>query len=146
MGKELHTAVIWELALWHSIRQTWVELLAGGEAHLCHFYRPTSRSYALFRHCSRNMLLLISCKVHTAKYADRMFRSTDRIKWCLYEKLRSEYFPYGTNNWLVTHFLVYSQNNFSEDFWNAVGTSWNIFRDHRYQIKAISVRIYKKTS
>ena len=35
------------------------------------------------------------------------FWSTDRMKWGPYKKLRSEYFPYGTNNWLIRA-LLYS--------------------------------------
>ena len=42
------------------------------------------------------ILLLTNCEVHTAKYSDRSF-----------EKLRSEYFPYGTNNCLIRA-LLYS--------------------------------------
>ena len=36
------------------------------------------------------MLLLTNCELHTAKYSDRSTKN-----------LKSEYFPYGTNNWLI---------------------------------------------
>ena len=52
------------------------------------------------------MLLLTNCEVHTTKYSDR---SADRTKWGQYKKLRSEYFPYGKNNWL-TRALLYSHH------------------------------------
>ena len=39
------------------------------------------------------------------------FWRTDRMKWGPYKKLRSEYFPYGTNNWLIRA-LLYSHHGY----------------------------------
>ena len=58
------------------------------------------------------------------------FQRTDRVKRGVYEKLRSEYFPYGSNNWLTTP-LLYSPNKLvgkcSECYRNVLGKLSSIF-------------------
>ena len=59
------------------------------------------------------MLLLTNCEVHTAKYLDGSFDGPLR-------KIRSENFPYGTNNWLMRA-LLYSHHEIVTKFRRVVG-------------------------
>ena len=63
-----------------------------------------------------------------------------------YEKLRSEYFPYGTNNWLIrvslyshNKTLVESSEGCRKVFGRISGKSMD------YRIKAIRIKIERKT-
>ena len=57
------------------------------------------------------MLLLTNCEVHTAKYSDRSFDVRTEWNEVRTKNLRSEYFPYGTNNWLIRA-LLYSHHGY----------------------------------
>ena len=55
------------------------------------------------------LLLLTNCEVHTPKYPDAVLTYGPNEMRSV-QKLSSEYFPYGTNNWLIRA-LLYSDHN-----------------------------------
>ena len=67
------------------------------------------------------MLLLTNCEVHTAKYSEGLTYGPNDMSTA---KIRSEYFPYGTNDWLI-RVLFYSHHElvekFSESCWDMFG-------------------------